>query len=44
MRKTKIEEMDLLAETDQLVMEQKGKKMDRTTQYHNYYRCSRPRR
>ena len=32
MQKTKIEEMDLLAETDRLVMEQQGKTMDRTSQ------------
>ena len=30
---TKIEEMDLLAETDRLLMEQQGKTVDRAIQY-----------
>ena len=40
MRKTKIEEM----KTDRFLMEQQGKTMDGTSQYHHCYRCNRPRR
>ena len=44
MRKTEVEEMDSLAETDRLVMKQQGKTMDRTSQYRYYHHCNRLRR
>ena len=44
MQKMKIEEMNLLAETDWFVIEQQGKTMDRASQYRHYYCCNRPRR
>ena len=39
-----IEEMNSLAETDRLLMDQQVKTVDRTSRYHHYYRCKWPRR
>ena len=40
----KIEKMDSLAVTDRLLMEQQGKTVDKTIQYHHYYRYNWARR
>ena len=44
MRKMQTVKIDLLSKTEGLLMEQQGKTMDRTSQFHHYYGCNRPRR